>query len=38
MIRKEYGLNMFGKSSEVNNYRTLNGAVDRAMRDARIIK
>ena len=33
MVRKEYGGNLFGKSAKVTNYRTLNGAVDRLMRD-----
>ena len=39
MIRKEYGFNLFGRGSrppKVTNYRTINGAVDRMMRDARM--
>lgn len=35
MVKKEYGGNWFGKSAKVTNYRTLNGAVDRMMRDAK---
>jgi hypothetical protein len=38
MIRKEYGFNLFGRGSrppKVTNYRTLSGAVDRMMRDAK---
>ena len=35
MIRKEYSKGWFGKPVNVINYRTINGAVDRMMRDAR---
>ena len=35
MIRKEVGHKWFGKPTKVTNYRTLNGAVDRMMRDAK---
>ena len=35
MIRKEYGLNLFGTPAKVINYRTITGAVDHMMRDAR---
>ena len=35
VIRKEYGRGFFGKPAKVTNYRTINGAVDRMMRDSR---
>ena len=35
IVKKEYGDKCFGKSAKVTNYRTLNGAVDRLMRDRR---
>lgn len=35
VVRKEYGGGLFGKPSKVTNYRTVNGAVDRMMRDSR---
>ena len=35
MIQKEHGLKLFGESARVTNYRTLNAAVDRLMRDAK---
>jgi len=34
MIEKEHGAGFFGKPAKVVNYRTMNGAVDRMMRDA----
>jgi hypothetical protein len=34
-INKEYRDSLFSKSTKVKNYRTLNGAVDRMMRDSR---
>ena len=35
MIRKEVGTGWFGKPAKVTNYRTLNAAVDRMMRDSK---
>lgn len=34
-IRKEFGNDWFGKPVKVTNYRTVNGAVDHMMRDAK---